>query len=69
MKTLLILWTLLLAAALPATAQQPLYIVNGKVCDDIRSIPPDDIEQVESLPADEETIARYGAQAAHGVIL
>ena len=46
MKTLLILWTLLLAAALPATAQQPLYIVNGKVCDDIRSIPPDDIEQV-----------------------
>ena len=48
MKTLLILWTLLLAAALPAAAQQPLYIVNGKVCDDIRSIPPDDIEQVES---------------------
>ena len=26
MKTLLILWTLLLAAALPAAAQQPLYI-------------------------------------------
>ena len=69
MKTLLILWTLLLAAALPATAQQPLYIVNGKVCDDIRSIPPDDIEQVESLPADEETIARYGAEASNGVIL
>lgn len=69
MKTLLILWTLLLAAALPAAAQQPLYIVNGKVCDDIRSIPPDDIEQVESLPADEETIARYGAEASNGVIL
>lgn len=61
MKTLLILWTLLLAAALPAAAQQPLYIVNGKVCDDI--------EQVESLPADEETIARYGAEASNGVIL
>ena len=69
MKTLLILWTLLLAAVLPAAAQQPLYIVNGKVCDDIRSIPPDDIEQVESLPADEETIARYGAEASNGVIL
>ena len=32
-------------------------------------IPPDDIENIESLPADEETIARYGEKAANGVIL
>lgn len=69
MKMFLTLWTLLLAAALPAAAQQPLYIVNGEVCDDIRSIPPDDIEQVESLPADDETIARYGNEASNGVLL
>lgn len=52
-----------------AAAQKPLYIVNGTPRDEIASIPPDDIEQVEELPADEESIAQYGPAAANGVIL
>ena len=46
-----------------------MYIVNGKETTEIRSIPPEDIENVEMLPADEETIARYGQRAVHGVML
>ena len=46
-----------------------MYIVNGVETEEIESIPPDDIENIESLPADEETIARYGEKAANGVIL
>lgn len=60
---------LALAAALSAAAQQPLYLVNGERRDDIASIPPDEIERMEELPADEETIARYGEEAANGVLL
>lgn len=57
--------------ALPggAAAQEPLYIVNGTVREEISSIPPDLIERAERLPADEETIARYGPAATHGVLL
>ena len=57
------------AATLSVAAQQPLYFVNGTPADDIASIPPDDIELVEELPADEETIARFGPRASNGVIL
>lgn len=51
------------------TNPEPLYIVNGEQTDNIRNIPPDDIDHVEMLPADDETIARYGERAAHGVLL
>ena len=63
----LLLYILFLAAAVRAATPrpQPLYIVNGKETSEIRSIPPEDIENVEMLPADEETIARYGQRAAH----
>ncbi|WP_300799375.1 TonB-dependent receptor [uncultured Alistipes sp.] len=57
------------AATLSVAAQRPLYIVNGTPTDDIASIPPDDIELVEELPADEESIARFGPEASNGVIL
>ena len=50
-------------------AQKPLYIVNGTPRDEIASIPPDEIESLEALPADEETIARYGDKAANGVLI
>lgn len=50
-------------------AQHPLYLVNGTPVEEIASIPPGDIELIETLPADEETIARYGEQASHGVVL
>lgn len=58
-----------LALAFTAAAQQPLYIVNGVATEDISSIPPSDILETEMLPADEETIARYGAKASNGVTL
>lgn len=60
---------MLFAVAAEAAAQSPLYIVNGVQREEIASIPPDDIEQVEMLPADEESIARYGEGASHGVML
>lgn len=69
MKRYILLISALLATALTAAAQKPLYIVNGVETEEIASIPPEDIDNVESLPADEETIARYGEKAAHGVIL
>lgn len=56
-------------AAAPRPKPQPLYIVNGKVAEAIHAIPPEEIEHVEMLPADEETIARYGERAMHGVML
>ena len=62
----LLLYILFLAAAVRAATPrpQPLYIVNGKETSEIRSIPPEDIENVEMLPADEETIARYDRPAS-----
>lgn len=69
MKRMLIVWGVVLCAVLPAAAQKPLYIVNGTPREEIASIPPEDIERVESLPADEQTIARYGDGASNGVIL
>ena len=69
MKRYILLLSALFAATLSAVAQRPLYIVNGVETEEIESIPPDDIENVEMLPADEETIARYGQRAAHGVML
>ena len=64
------------AAASPAgmtvhaqTPRQPLYIVNGRPAENLRDVPPEDIVSTEMLPADEETIARYGEQANYGVII
>lgn len=70
-RYVLLLSVLCFAAAVRAAAPKPvpMYIVNGKEMTEIRSIPPEDIENVEMLPADEETIARYGQRAAHGVML
>lgn len=67
MKRCLLLLALLWAG-LPLRAQPPLYLVNGVPCDEVASIVPDDIETIEELPADEETIARFGEKASGGVI-
>lgn len=71
MKKLIILLFAFYAAIFPIAAQTPtpLYIVNGEEREEIASIPPDDIEYCELLPADEETIAKYGDKASHGVML
>lgn len=58
-----------LLAVTAVAAQRPLCIVNGERRTDIEAIPPADIERMEELPADEETIARYGEEASEGVIL
>lgn len=55
--------------SLRASTQNPLYIVNGEPRDEISSIPPEQIERVELLPADEQTIAHYGIKASNGVML
>lgn len=68
-RTLLILLLALLAPTARAEEPQPLYLVNGVPAERIDSIAPADIESIEALPADEETIARYGDRAAHGVLL
>ncbi len=67
--TYCLLLAVLLLATTPVVAQQPLYVVNGQPRENIDSIPPEVIEQVESLPADEETIALYGEKASNGVLL
>lgn len=67
MRTLLTLLTLFCASTL--WAQQPLYVVNGKVVESIEGIPHDDIESINVLPADEDTIAEWGLGASEGVIV
>lgn len=67
MRRLLLFIALLTATSL--RAQEPLYVVNGTVVDSIEHIPHEDIERIDVLPADEETIARWGTAASEGVIL
>ena len=49
----------------------PIYIVNGVRMseEDVKEIDPADIVSNELLPADEQTVAEYGEQAANGVII
>lgn len=52
-----------------AWAQKPLYIVNGVVMDSVRHIPEENIEHIDHLPANEESVAKYGERANNGVII
>lgn len=57
-----------------ATAQpdlRPLYIVNGAEwsAERVKAIPEKNIEHIETFPADEQTVARYGERANNGVIV
>lgn len=65
----LLMGLLLCCAAPAARAQEPLYIVNGEVRDQIATIDPEQIEQIEQLPANEESIARFGPEAGNGVVV
>jgi hypothetical protein len=60
---------LALVATLTASAREPLYVVNGEVVATIEGIPQEDIESIDVLPANEETIAEWGLEASEGVIL
>lgn len=65
----LMLFLPMLLGAVTLSAREPLYVVNGKVVESIKDIPQEDIESIEILPADEESIARWGVGAEEGVIL
>ena len=49
----------------------PLYIVNGEKMteEQVKDINPKDIVDNHLLPADEQTIERYGHEAANGVVV
>ena len=51
--------------------RMPLYIVNGKRVSfsEAKEISPRDIVTEKMLPADEQTIAKYGAEASNGVVV
>ncbi|MCM1150915.1 MAG: TonB-dependent receptor [Alistipes senegalensis] len=68
-KALLLPVTLI--AALPLRAQAPLYLVNGeeRSPEEAAALETTEVERLEVLPADEETIARYGERASGGVFL
>ena len=52
-----------------AFGYKPLYVVNGVVVDSIDDIPHENIEHIDNLPANEETIAEWGLEASEGVII
>lgn len=56
-------------AASSQTPRRPLCIVNGRPAESLRDVPPEDIVSTEFLPADEQTVERYGEQANNGVII
>ena len=69
-RLLIVLWFALLWCS--ATAQsdhEPLYIVNGEVRSSVSDIPEKNIEKIETLPADEQTVQQYGDKANNGVVI
>ena len=72
---LLLLATVLMqsgsAVAQPSADRHPLYIVNGERWshEAVEDIPEDNILRIDTLPADEQTIERYGHEAANGVVV
>lgn len=60
---------LAILCSIAAYAYKPLYVVNGVVVDSIEHIPHENIERIDNLPADEDTIAKWGLGASEGVIL
>lgn len=69
MRFLFILFASAMMLLTVSSAQSPLYIVGGKAVESIDHIAQSDIDSIETLPADEETIARYGERASNGVIV
>ena len=70
MKKIFILYFaffILLSAS--AWAQKPLYIVNGVEMESVKHISEKNIEHIDHLPANEESVAKYGERANNGVII
>lgn len=68
-RNILLTLTLFVACTIPLEAREPIYVVNGTIVESIKDIPQEDIESIDVLPADENTIAEWGAEASNGVIL
>lgn len=62
---------MVLGAVTKVAAQEPLYVVNRQrmTASEFHHINPGLIERIETLPADEESIARYGEEAGNGVVI
>lgn len=69
MRTVIALLSTLLLSIATLWAREPLYVVNGAIVPSIKHIPHEDIERIDVLPADEDTIAKWGTAASEGVIL
>ena len=70
MKKILILnFAFCILHSVSAWAQKPLYIVNGVVMESVQHIPEENIEHIDHLPANEESVAKYGERANNGVII
>ena len=52
-----------------AQTQNPLYIVNGVEMESVKHIPEKNIEHIDHLAANEESVAKYGERANNGVII
>ncbi|MBQ9138718.1 MAG: TonB-dependent receptor [Alistipes sp.] len=61
--------SLLWLTAAAETDREPLYIVNGQVRSSVSDIPEKNIERIETLPANEQTVAQYGQKANNGVVI
>ena len=46
-----------------------MYIVNGVEMESVRHIPEENIEHIDHLEANEESVAKYGERANNGVII
>lgn len=65
----LTMYILLWLNAAAEGSREPLYIVNGVVRTTVSDIPEKNIEKIETLPADETTVAKYGEKANNGVVI
>ena len=70
MKRFLILnFALCILHSVSVWAQKPLYIVNGVEMESVQHIPEENIEHIDHLEANEESVAKYGQRANNGVII
>ena len=67
-RYIILSWLSLLATATIAQ-QHPIYVVNGEIRSEIKSIPPDDIISVDMPDIDDKLIEKYGVEANNGVMI
>ena len=65
----IILSCLSLLATTIMAQEPPIYVVNGEIRSEIKSIPPDDIISVCMLDIDDKLIEKYGLAANNGVMV